>query len=227
MSTGSQHTISPRARLCAVSLPPISSNASSIVRAKAKTNQRKERKIGIPPFLRPSLRFLANSVRRVTILSRASSESFNCRRLLNSARRRRHSDSTWGKDGLIKSNRAALSLLAFEPKFQTASRGDVEAHTLIHDAEDEHRISHLGEVRILIRISVVTRGHVNHHRTLSGDLDTPEIVRQRRHWRAQIPEKRQCGLPCLIALPWRLNDQSNYGQNPSGDRVGSILPALP
>ncbi len=89
IKTGSQPTIRPNAKSCAVSFPPMSLKASSMDRANAKTNQRKDINTGMTPFLRPSRRAFANTVLRATSPSLLSVEPRSWRRLLKRTSRRR------------------------------------------------------------------------------------------------------------------------------------------
>ena len=65
--------------------------------ASAKTNQRKDIKTGMTPFLRPSRKFCASSVRLFTML-RTSSDPLSGNILLKSANRRSLSASIGGSD---------------------------------------------------------------------------------------------------------------------------------
>ena len=94
---GNHPTRSPSARLWAVSLPPIWLYASWMDNASANTNHRKDMNTGMTPFLRPSRKFCASSVRLLTMLE-PSSEPFSGNKLLNNANRRSRSASIGGSE---------------------------------------------------------------------------------------------------------------------------------
>ena len=173
--TGSHPTNKPMARLWAVALPPISSKASSIDKPRAKTNHKKEMKTGMTPFLRPSRRLSASSLRRATILSRASMEPSSCRLLSNKAMRRSHSASIGGNDILIESARvvSAPAEISGAKREETISSMGKSGLTLVHDTQNVHGVPYVGKFRTLRRKFIIFHSHVDHQGCLAGDFDIP------------------------------------------------------
>lgn len=60
--------------------------------------------------------------------------------------------------------------------------------TLVHDTQDIQRISHLGKIRILIRVFIKLNSHIDHQGTLGSDLDVPQDVRKRRNGTVEYVE---------------------------------------
>ena len=100
------------------------------------------------------------------------------------------------------------------------------ALTLIHNAQNKHRISHHGELRTLGRVFIVLCRHINHEGSFSSDFNIPQYVGHCCNWRSNPSEERKHGLPCLVALPRRLDNETDGWKHPCRYCICGIFPLI-